>query len=115
MMVRSTPRTVGQNQLASILIIGGTLLVAAAAIAELVEGAVSPHRSFGGIARAIVPGASMFLWGSLFLATPATSAEAAPETLPWLQRPRVRRRIAFGYFALGAALILFNLYEGIRG
>jgi hypothetical protein len=116
-MARSRPSTDRQNRVAAILIVGGSLLVAAAAVASLLSGGTTmphaAHRDLAGIARAVVPGSSIFLLGCVFLINRPQTGEAAPETLPWLQRPRIRRRLAYAYFALSAALILLNLYRGI--
>lgn len=102
-----------RNRLTGLLVIGGTLLVAAAALAKLVYAGTASghemHRNLAGVAGAVLPGATLFLLGCSFLIDPPGIEGAAPETLPWLQRPRVRRRLAYVYFALAAALILLVL------
>ena len=100
------------NQVASLLMVGGTLLVAAAAVADIVYGADSPyaaHRNPGDVGRALFPGLIVLLFGTTFLTTPPSIADADPQSLPWLQRPRIRRGFAYAYFALAAALIVVGL------
>ncbi|HEX5183114.1 MAG TPA: hypothetical protein VFW19_08180 [Allosphingosinicella sp.] len=105
-----------QNRIVAFLIVGGTLLLAAGALAELVyRGTAAPHEgryTLGDIGRILIPGLNVFLLGGIFLINRAGAGDAAPETLPWLQRPHIRRRLACVYFALGAALIFLSVYRG---
>jgi hypothetical protein len=100
-----------QNRIAAYLLLACSVLIAASAFARFLErgGAVQPH-GVAALARASIPGLTILLFGTIFLMNQPVAQEADPETLPWLQRPRLRRRIAYAYFALGGALILISLW-----
>ncbi|HEY1607398.1 MAG TPA: hypothetical protein VGF77_17565 [Allosphingosinicella sp.] len=105
-----------RNKMAGILIVAGSLIIAAAAVAELVyRGTAAPHQghyNLADVGRAIIPGMGIFLFGCVFLIDRPGIEDFAPETLPWLQRPRVRRRFAIAYFALGAVIVFISVYRG---
>ncbi len=58
-----------RNRMAGILVLGGTLVMAAAAVAELVyRGTAASHEAHSNLAdlgRAIIPGMSIFLLGGI--------------------------------------------------
>jgi hypothetical protein len=113
-MTDERPPAGSQNQVPAILLVIGMLLVAASSFARLWDGdAAAAHHGLSDLARAVWPAAIIFLFGVTFLITPPSLAKAPPETLRLLHRPHVRRRIAFGFFAVGAALILFSFYRAI--
>jgi hypothetical protein len=109
MMARTPPSIERQNRMAAFLLLACSILIAASAFARFLEGGAPPQpHGIGALGRAMIPGLTIFLFGTIFLMNQPASGETDPETLPRLQRPSLRRRIAFAYFALGAALILVN-------
>lgn len=113
-MVRDAPSAIRRQQIASLAIIGGTLLLLAATIAQLIDPGTrsEAHRNLADLGRAVTTGICILLYGTIFLISRPSLDDLDPQTLPWLQRPVVRRRIAYIYFALGAALIVINLVWG---